>query len=371
MVRIVSGVQPQEQDTGAVMRGYQNAQGARLRENEDRRRQQHMMMAMQEQQLAFKQAQAQQQQMLNQQAQMGDAQALQEVALRAQKDPKQVRSEDALKMLSGITDPKARALAVASIQDLFQQEDRAEMQQAAAGEIERAAKDGLIDEAGMQTYQQRLQAGEEPENIVQEFGKARMQRAESQANITENQRVMEPVLAMVQAAPQGEDRRRAEILLAQWEQSPSLQEQQGAGAKLANAIQRELTKSRETQVANYVAKRKDMESFARDYSKMEPEEQEAVRARMQRFGPTDPEQGAQSATPAQRQHSAGMKAEKEKRYPGSTGQRKPTTKTKLPTAKLKQAKTEDDVVAALQEAGIPLTAANITAAEEAWLGRGE
>lgn len=388
MVRIISGAQ--EDPNVALMQGMQIGRSFRdsQRANaEEKRRNAQFMMAMQEQQLAFKQAQAEQQQMLNQQAQMGDAQALQEVALRAKKDPKQVRSEDALRMLSGITDPKARALAVASIQDLFQQEDRAEMQQAAAGEIERAAKDGLIDEAGMQTYQQRLQAGEEPENIVEEFGKARMQRATTQANIDENTEFIAQIDAAIQAMPPGRGKKLAMIAANEYKASPSLLEKEGSGAKVLATIQKAGVGSVSEFQAAEQAKKDRMEEAlspnaqAPGLGGMTAQQRNKELERMpggrghgdySSFYSRDPK--IPDLSP---EFKAQGKARKEARYPGST---KPKTAGTAPKGEAPNvdaviqealqagAASGQDIVAKLKEAGIPPTQENAIAVKRALQG---
>src|SRR5688572_27407524 len=103
MARIVSGVPQQETDGfGAVLKGFQDARKMRA---EDQERQQQQMLRMQQmQEIAFKfqKARAEREELINKNAQMGDARAIQEMYFRAKADPKEIRTQDALRMLTPI-----------------------------------------------------------------------------------------------------------------------------------------------------------------------------------------------------------------------------------------------------------------------------
>jgi hypothetical protein len=356
VVRIVSGVPQQEQDTGAVLRGYKNTRAIKLQQEEAQRAQMEHQLRTASLQMKFQEARAEREQLLNQQAQMGDAQALQEMSLRQKLSPSQSMAQDGMKLLESITDPKARALAMPAIKDLIEGQQNQEKQQAFTKEIERAAKDGLIDpEQGTMEIQARVQAGEPMDNILQELSKARMDRATKAAAAEDNAKAFEQAKARIDAAPPGRERRLAQIALKEWEMSPSRQEEEDSGAKLLAGIQEMLVGplSREDAIA------------------------ESTKA----WGNSKPAPGLPGMTVGQRN----AEMEKEPGFfgtggpdvPAFTGGTRATSKRapkpaknamSLPVASLRKAKDDADVVKILRKAGVPITPENLSAAVEAWQG---
>lgn len=308
MARIVPG-QP-DQDAGfAFLAGYEGARKQRVEEQQAQQAMQMRQIALmlQMQDASVKQAyeKAKTQKLLNEQAGAGDLAALQELSLRSQMDPETAQAEQALGILQNIKDPDMRKEAAGHIKQVIQAQ-RAQKAYAGAGEeINRAVEDGLIDEAGAQTYQQRLQAkqqsGESPDDILTEFSTARQKRAADAANTEENTKALEQARTMLESAPPGRNRKLAEIALKEFEMSPSRQREEGAGQKMLAAVQKTLVGSaKEYEEAN--AKKQ----FA-DLSPMQGPGAEQLR--MQELG------GAFADYP---QFAAKKNAQKEGRYPGST-----------------------------------------------------
>lgn len=366
MVRIVSGVQPQEQDTGAVMRGYKNARAVRQENEAEQRRQMEAMFKIQQTKMKLDSERAKALEEANKRAQMGDVQALRQQEMEraiANLPPDKQRGLEYARIRSGLTDPDALKLLDSSYQDFEGQVKEHEQKQAFESELQRAIKDGLIGSNDAVGYQQRAQSGEPVQNLTQEFGTMRLERATAQANIDENTEFIAQIDAAIQAMPPGRGKKLAMIAANEYKASPSLLEKEGSGAKVLATIQK---------------------AGVGSVSEFQAAEQAKKDQQQARLSPDAPAPGLGGMTTGQRTEEM----EKEPNFLGLGGPKIPpldpgfgtrsTTKNApkgkkpaLPTAKLKKAKSEDDVVAALQEAGIPLTAANLTAAEEAWLGRGE
>jgi hypothetical protein len=257
VVRIVSGAQ--KDPNIALLQGMQIGRGALEAQNSKAREERAQMdqaLQMRQIQMQFQKARADRETMLNQQAQMGNAQAIQEAALRQKMDPTEQLAKDAMEMLDGITDPKARAQAMPAIKSLVDEHVSQRKMQTAQTEIERAAKDGILDPntepldptkpkkpgalPSIHDYQARLQSGEDPDALVKDLSKARMQRATAAANAEDNMAAFEQAKMRVDAAPPGREKQLARIALKEFEMSPSRMEDEGGGAKLLAAIQETL-----------------------------------------------------------------------------------------------------------------------------------
>lgn len=240
MVRIVSGVsEAPEYDSGALLRGFEKGAAYRQRQQAAQQDQIAQALRMKEIQMRFEDARSKREQALAQAAQMGDAKAIQTIAFEHKLKPSENMLQMAMKMRQGITDPKALAEADAAIGPMIEAQRHQEKVEVAQGEIERAAKDGLIDpETGVVEYQARLQSGEQPDNILKEFSEARMKRSALQSNMDDNAQQIAHMDAAIAAMPEGRQKRLATIAANEYKASPSLQEKEGSGAKVRAEIQK-------------------------------------------------------------------------------------------------------------------------------------
>lgn len=250
MARIVSG-EPEYQDAGlAFLAGYEGSRKRRQEEQQAQQalqlRQMQLMLQMQDASVRHAYQKAKTQELLNEQAASGDMAALRELALRQKMNPDEQLAEDVLGNLKSL--PEKYQKEAAGIYGQMIEEQRAQKAYAGAGkEIERATEDGLIDENAALTYKQRLQAkqqsGESPDDILTEFSTARQKRATDAANTEENTHAFEEARTMLQSAPPGRNRKIAEIAVKEYEMSPSLQREEGSGAKMLAAVQKALVGS--------------------------------------------------------------------------------------------------------------------------------
>jgi len=300
----------------------------------------------------------------NRRAQLGDAQAMQQQALIAQaanQPPEQKMLQEFTGILGHITDPKARELAVNTFQDYSAKLEEHKQRQAAEEAIKGAATDGLVDEA---QFTQRLQSGERPQDLTQEISKMRHDQAIQAMAQGKSAEAITQAQELVSKAPKTPSRLLVEYALTRFQNSPSEQGKPDAGPKLLEDIQRELVLS---------------DSEKKDLT-------EAQRQRAERAGPASDKYGAQvfprggvlgsfssppdqPRTPAMEKFIGERRAEKEKRYPGST-KTAASSAPSLPASKLKRAKSEEDLVGILQKNGIPLTHSNLSQAAELWRSSG-
>jgi len=237
MPRIVSGT-GQSVNT-ALLEGLEIGRGfARARDERAMRQAQ-----LQELQMKFQEERTKALADANLRAQRGELAAMQQQDMMRQIEglpPDKKMLLEFAQLDSRLEDPKLKAELRQTFGELQGELKLHEGYKAAAGEIERAAKDGLIDEAGIQTFQARLQAkqakGESTDDILTEFSQARMQRAEAAANVQENTEALEKAKQLVASMPPGRERKLASVALAEYTMSPSLQEKDGSGAKLLATV---------------------------------------------------------------------------------------------------------------------------------------
>jgi len=351
MARIISG-QEERDPSFALMKGLEMGRqfSAARRAKEDQQNEQaRLMLSIQR---AMQQRNEQEAKALgeaNRRAQLGDAQAMQQqvmIAQAANQPPEQKMLQEFTGILGHITDPKARELAVKTFDDYSKKLEEHKQGEAADAAIKAAASDGLIDEG---VFRQRRESGERPQDLTQEISKMRhdqtiqaMAQGKSAEAITQAQE-------LVSKAPKTNSRLMAEYALTAFQNSPTAQGKPDAGPKLLQQIQRELVLSDQ--------EKKDLA--------------EAQRQKAHRAGPASDKYGTQvfppggvkgafssppdqPETPAMESFTSGLKAEKEKRYPGSTKASK-TAGVSLPTSRLRKAKSSLEITKILQEEGIPLT----------------
>lgn len=178
MARLESGIRPE--DAGQFwLKGHEMGLGQAQQQREEQQRrteeQHRYMLEIQHAALEQKKEEARSQAILNERAQMGDAQSLQQLAMNihAGQHPDAAILKDAMGTMQRITDPKARAIAMQSFHsamgDLQKQRQRGIADQA----VQRAGENGLVDP---EQYKQRLDAGESPQAIVQELHKSEQDR---------------------------------------------------------------------------------------------------------------------------------------------------------------------------------------------------
>lgn len=257
MARIVSGFQTQggEWDGGAVLRGFKQGQDARLNEEQNSRANAGMMLQIQralmeqaqqdEAQRVSSQRQAAAQQ---QNAEMGKAGRLQQMAQRAQAgqvNPGQKFMERVIGARSRLQDPKALALFDESVGQLVKSQEMAKKRKAAEEAIGMAEKDAEIFPPEMvQGLRQQMDAGGDLDSIVRGIGEHRMKTATTQHDVSENEDALARAAEMVRLAQPGYGKKRAQIILNAVMSSNALKEREGSGAQALQAIQKELLGTR-------------------------------------------------------------------------------------------------------------------------------
>lgn len=242
MVRIVAG--NQEDINAPLLAGLQF--GKTIGENRRRAEQdrQKTEMELQKAMAEYKKEQAKALADTNEQAALGDLAAIQMQAMetrRASAPPDKQYIDDLVGAAGKISDPEIRSKAIKEIDDLVGHVKLQEGYQAAGSEIERAVKDGLVDESGAQTLQQRLQMKaqrqESADDLLTELTKARHDRNVKATNMQENQEAIDKAAQFIQTIPPGRERKLAMIALNEYQMSPSLQEREGAGAAILGKVQ--------------------------------------------------------------------------------------------------------------------------------------
>jgi hypothetical protein len=206
--------------------------------------QQAARMQMQKMAMAIQQQRAQQEQLLTQQAQAGDVRSLQELALRAHKGKVQVRAEEAVKLLHGITDPKQRPIALKAIHDLYKEEDLNEAHGAAQEMLQHASESpDMFPPEQIQDWASRLEMkrakDESPDDVMSEVMQVRRKAGEAHTNRAENEDALQQAHQVVQSLPRGSyERRQAEIALHAVGSDEASLSRQGMGNKTLKAVQR-------------------------------------------------------------------------------------------------------------------------------------
>lgn len=343
------------------------------REQRARSEQEQIQLAMQLQQ-AFVRMQSEKAkalEMANQAAQMGDANSMMTMAQLAKSgelDPDQSTLSTINSLLGQTQHPQARVMLQRASDSVIRTIQTNKEQKAATDSIESAVKDGMIDEAAAMNYRQRSSAGGGGAQIVKEINDLRTANATASANSHENANFLEQAKARLEAAPKGSATREALIEISKYESSPSLQEREGSGAALLAAIENKVNESRDKQIAGYVAQRKDAEYAEKLKGVLEATEETFGKKKFpgmfRRFGGDKPPD--QPRTSAMQGHIDKLKAEKEKRYPGST-KRKPRVAAGPDSALaeiISSASSPEDLAKKMNSSGIPKTPENLRAIQE-------
>lgn len=380
MAQIISGVTPQEAGFAYLQGHDRGTQAAQRQQELEQQRQQiqfEQMMQIRQAALEQKREETRSQALLNERAQMGDAQGIQELALRAQsgQDPDQKMMESVFGTLHRITNPDARKLAIQSIGSVIEEHKKHQENEAATAAVERAGADGLIDP---KTYQERLKSGEPPQNITQELVGLEKERTIKTMAAQKAAQAVEQASTLVQAAPKGPGKLRAEYLLTQYQNSPTDQAKPGSDADLIQKIQQTLLGTDAEYKRRQEQLRKDqIARFHRIPMGTKDTVEEGLPsggfkgAMTGEAGAPDPyEQPPVLKTDVKR-----AKAEKEKRYVGSkraaspekkgkAGQ-KPTDVGRLAIDLSVKAKDDHDLARLLEENGVELTEENLNLVRKA------
>ena len=343
MVRIVSGSQDDDPNA-ALLQGLQLGRSfrqAREERAQAQRAQQDQAMQVMNFQMKFQEARAKREQLLNQQAEMGNAQALQEVALRAKLGPREAMMADGMKVLEGTKDPKARALVARSLESMNTAAIKEEKLQLAHTTIDKAATDGLIKPEQAPQLKTELQAGGDPDAMIKRLNDDRDKRDAAQVNTADAAQWIQKAQQQIEASSiSPREKKMAMAIVQHYVGSPSEQSQPDTGAKMFADVDNALNHSRDKQIAEYIKTRKDKE-YASNLSKVLNSTQDRYGA--QEFpnpipGEDIPIPWADNAkalgsgeadqprTPAMQGHIDKQRAEKERRYPGSTAKRAGTPK---------------------------------------------
>jgi len=242
MAQIISGVTPQEAGFAYLQgadRGERFFQQQQVLEEQRRQAEFEHMMQIRQAQLEQTREEARSQQLLNERAQMGDAQSIQELELRMQagQNPDQKMMESVFGTFHRITNPKARAMAAQSIGNVLEERKAQQEKEAAVGAIERAGNDGLVDP---KEYKGRLDSGERPQDITKELTDLEAERTVKDMATQKAAKALEQATALVQSAPQSQERLHAEALITQYNNSPTDQAKPGSDADLIFKVQQAL-----------------------------------------------------------------------------------------------------------------------------------
>jgi len=384
VARIVSGVQQSEgSDFGAVLRGYQGAQKSRIAEDENRRQQAELMLKIQQAALEHRQEEAKSQALLNQQAQMGDAQALQQLQMKMQAGahPAAQVIKDAMGTLSRITDPKARAVAAQAFKGGIAEVHKRQQQKAALSAIERAQANGLAEP---EAYVERLKSGENPQTITQELGKLEHDQTLSGMASERAAGALAHAEELVKSAPQGRGKLLAQYVLTRYKNSPHDQSKPGSDAAMLEEVQKALLGSQSEYEASDKARREGT-ALAPGLGGMTIADRNAEMEKQPHgpfgfglFGDTvgsgGPDIPPFQATGGPQAHATlrrgGRQQQGQQPATASQPPRAPKANAaKLPEDKIIAAATEEDLVKVLQESGVPLTHENLSAAANLWRPR--
>jgi hypothetical protein len=387
VARIVSGLQDQDgSDFGAVLRGFRSGQESRLREEQGQREQAELMLRIQKAALEHREEEAKSQALLNQQAQMGSAQAIKQLALRMQygANPDARVLRDAIGTVNKITDPKAKKVALEAMGIGLKSRQAKRQRQAMEGMLADATRDkDLFSPKMVQNWQQRAQTGEPPQNIAQEIMKERTRRASERANAEANAEDLQKAQELVKAAPRGFGRKQAEIALNMAMDSEAAMSKPDAGAKVLAAVQKALLGTRAGFEEQEEARRQRMQEILSPGSKApglggmttgerseELENEPHAPFAFGLFG-EDVGTGGPDIPPFEPSGPRAHKTVKAgKKITAKAGKKAPAARL-LPEAQIREAESEEEVLQAMRNADMPVNAQTITAAMELWRSRGE
>lgn len=384
MARIVSGIPEQPQfDGGAVLRGFEKGTRARLAEQENQRQNLEAMLQFKQELARTQMLRAKQQELLNQQAQMGDARALSQMAYEAQYGPKTPQEEQMQTMLqtrANITDPKALAMADEAIDSFGKHLKSVAEDKAAMEAIKTGAAEGLIDE---EAFMQRYNSGEQRDVLAKDVATAKAERTITNMAKQDAQKAITQAQAILETMPDSPRKLAAQFKLQEMVDSDVMQSKPGAAAAFLQDFQNTLIESdparraREKEINARQLEARQPKAYQKMKAAGDEEGMERFVTQRQRFGAIDtpnPTQvpiprsvepaGKAERTPAMQAHIGKMKAEKEKRYPGSTskagGQRSAPVDTRAATFEAMGAATSDaDLIRLLKERGVRLTPSTI------------
>jgi hypothetical protein len=366
VARIVSGFQTQggEWDGGAVLRGFKSGQQSRLAEDQNRRAEEGLAMerermamqiqqALMEQQAAEAEAAQKSAQAGQQRVEMGKAGQLGQLASKAEAgafNPGQKFVERVIGARGRLQDPKALAVFDDAVASLLKTQKIAKQRKAAEDAIGMAERDAQVfaPEEAM-ALRQRLDAGENPDALVQEIYGQRRKKAETAAALEENDALLKRATDLVNSAQDGFGKEQAKIALLTTLQSDSLREQKGSGARVLKEVQEALLGPRSAQPEESLGyddpkQRFYADKFLREQNKdvegYAPTEND-IRARMRFMNPRLPAPEQRPAAPAHR-----------------------AVQGTIYKALEDGAGDNESILDALSKAGIPLTPENIDAAME-------
>lgn len=338
MAKIVSGNDPR--DAGfAFLAGQDRGRAFGLAKNEEQRRTMGLAMEFQE---ALTRTQLKREQLyqeaLERQQKEREAQEMgaaldvqgQQIGQQANafmmpegmEGPPTVEQERLMTMLQAgeeIQSPEARKAYYASVEGVLKDMQSAKERQAAEQAIERAGRVGYADP---EAESLRLQSGEDPKAISRDLAQRDAEDTRKRAAMKNAAEALTQAQALIQSMPQGtESRKRAEIIFEDYAKSEMDQEREGSAQDFLRQIKTALileegekNRMRQGQIqrAQPGAENPDFQ-WPETYGAREFPSPMGIGGKTFTSGKAD-----QPRTPAMQQHIDKKKAEKEKRYPGST-----------------------------------------------------
>lgn len=332
MARIVSGAAEYQDPGFAFLSGQESGRRYGLAKNEDERRQVALFFDIQQANRAWQHEKLKSQQILNEQAQMGQVRAMQQLAMEQQvsQNPEQAQLREFLGTRKNLTSDEAIEEFDKTFKSLLQDQQRAKEMQAAQMAIERAAGNGLVDG---EEQAMRLQSGEDPKAITADLAKMEQKNTLDTMAANKAAEAIAQAEGLIQAIPQGtESRLRAEYLLTEYQNSPMDQKRPGSDQEFLRAVKNALLmeegeknaiRQGQIQRAQPGAENEDFEWPETYGERFTPDTESFMRSRaVFPGGPTDKSGTAtgyknQPRTAAMQGHIDKKKAEKAKRYPGS------------------------------------------------------
>jgi hypothetical protein len=380
MARIESGLDKRD-PAEAFMTTYDWARKNRLQNEAGQREQAQLMLQVQQAYMENQREQAKSQQLLNEQAQMGSAEALQQLSMQMQagSHPGAKMLKDAMGTLSRISDPKARAVGVQAFHGAMTELQKRHHQKAAHGMLEDAGKDGdVFQPEQVQDWQSRMQAGEDPKVISKEVMGHREKHATELHDTQENEVSFQQAQQLVQAAPPGYGKRAASIALNMAMSSTAARSKPGAGALALGAVQKALLGTADDYEKQQQAHKQHLQetlgpgSQAPGLGGMTTGERTKEMEKQPHTRPLMPFEkrdagGGPNIPPLQGVGThATLKRGQQPATASRPGKNSQVSAPALPKDKILAAKSEEDLVKALQESGVPLTHANLSAAANLW-----
>jgi hypothetical protein len=319
---------------------------------------------------------------------MGSAEALQQLSMQMQAGahPGAKIIKDAMGTLSRITDPKARAVGVQAFHGAMAEVQKRHHRQAAEQAIQKAATNGVGDP---EQLKMRLDSGEDPQTITQELGKAEHEQAVQQMAADKAAEALGHAEELVKHAPPGRNKLLAQYKLTRYKNSPHDQAQPGSDAKMLEDVQEALLGSAADAKAQAKAHKEHLQetlgpgSRAPGLGGMTTGERSSQLERKptgpvgfgafgDTFGSGGPDIPPLQGVGTHATTKAGQRSPAATR-PAASGsdsrggpKRTAGPSTQLPKDKILAAKSEEDLVQVLQESGVPLTHANLSAAANLW-----